>query len=31
MRIIPISHHQRDPVRMEKCAKINHYHVSLFA
>ena len=26
----PISHHQRDPVRMEKCAKINHYHVSLF-
>ena len=27
----PISHHQRDPVRMEKCAKINHYHVSLFA
>jgi hypothetical protein len=27
----PISHHLRDPVRMEKCAKINHYHVSLFA
>ena len=27
----PISHHQRDPARMEKCAKINHYHVSLFA
>jgi hypothetical protein len=27
----PISHHQRDPVRMEKCAKINHYHVRLFA
>lgn len=27
----PISHHQRDPSRMEKCAKINHYHVSLFA
>jgi hypothetical protein len=26
----PISHHQRDPLRMEKCAKINHYHVSLF-
>jgi hypothetical protein len=26
----PISHHQRDPVRMEKCAKINHYHVQLF-
>lgn len=27
----PISHHQRDPARMEKCAKINHYHVTLFA
>ena len=27
----PISHHQRDPIRMEKCARINHYHVSLFA
>ena len=27
----PISHHQRDPVRMEKCARINHYHVSLFS
>jgi hypothetical protein len=27
----PISHHQRDPVRMEKCAKVNHYHVQLFA
>jgi hypothetical protein len=27
----PISHHQRDPVRMEKCAKVNHYHVSLFS
>ena len=27
----PISHHQRDPVRMEKCAKINHYHVTLFS
>ena len=27
----PISHHRRDPVRMEKCAKINHYHVSLFS
>ncbi len=27
----PISHHQRDPVRMEKCAKINQYHVSLFS
>ena len=27
----PISHHLRDPIRMEKCAKINHYHVSLFS
>jgi len=27
----PISHHQRDPARMEKCAKINQYHVSLFS
>jgi hypothetical protein len=27
----PISHHQRDPIRMEKCAKINLHHVSLFA
>jgi hypothetical protein len=27
----PISHHQRDPVRMEKCAKINHYHAELFS
>jgi len=27
----PISHHLRDPIRMEKCAKINQYHVSLFA
>jgi len=27
----PISHHQRDPIRMDKCAKINQYHVSLFA
>jgi hypothetical protein len=27
----PISHHQRDPVRVEKCAKVNHYHVSLFS
>ena len=27
----PISHHQRDPVRMEKCAKINRYHMSLFS
>jgi Protein of unknown function (DUF1552) len=27
----PISHHQRDPVRMDKCAKINRYHAELFA
>jgi len=27
----PISHHQRDPIRMDKCARINQYHVSLFA
>ena len=27
----PISHHLRDPIRMEKCAKINHYHLTLFA
>jgi hypothetical protein len=27
----PISHHQRDPIRMEKCAKINRHHVSLFS
>ncbi len=27
----PISHHQRDPIRMEKLSKINHYHVSLFS
>jgi len=27
----PISHHLRDPLRMEKCAKINQYHLSLFA
>jgi len=27
----PISHHLRDPLRMEKCAKINQYHVSLFS
>jgi hypothetical protein len=27
----PISHHRRDTARMEKCAKINHYHVSLFS
>jgi hypothetical protein len=27
----PISHHQRDPIRMEKCARINRYHAELFA
>lgn len=27
----PISHHQRDPIRMDKCAKINRYHAELFA
>jgi hypothetical protein len=27
----PISHHLRDPIRMEKCARINRHHVSLFA
>ena len=27
----PISHHLRDPLRMEKSAKINRLHVSLFA
>lgn len=27
----PISHHQRNPVRMEKVAKINYYHMSLFS
>lgn len=27
----PISHHLRDPIRMDKCARINHYHVSLFS
>ena len=27
----PISHHQNDPGRLAKLAKINHYHVTLFA
>jgi hypothetical protein len=27
----PISHHQRDPVRMDKCAKINQYHIEQFS
>jgi len=27
----PISHHARDPVRLEKLLKINQYHVTIFA
>lgn len=27
----PISHHGRDPVKIENCAKINEYHATLFA
>ena len=27
----PVSHHQNDPVKLAKLAKINAYHVSLFA
>ena len=27
----PISHHQRDPLKLEKLKKINRYHVELFA
>jgi hypothetical protein len=27
----PISHHQKDPIKMAKLAKINLYHVTLFA
>jgi hypothetical protein len=27
----PISHHQRDPVKLEKLLKINQYHVTFFA
>jgi len=27
----PISHHQRDPVKLEKLRKINHYHMTFFA
>ena len=27
----PISHHQRDPAKLEKLTKINQYHVTLFA
>ena len=27
----PLTHHQNDPEKMEKCAKIQTYHVKLFA
>ena len=27
----PLTHHQNDPMKMEKCAKIQTYHVKLFA
>jgi hypothetical protein len=27
----PMTHHQGDPVKMEKCVKIQQYHVKLFA
>lgn len=27
----PVTHHGKDPVKLEKVAKINQYHVSLFA
>ena len=27
----PISHHRNEPERMDKCAKVNRYHVSLFS
>ena len=27
----PLTHHQNDPTKMEKCSKIQRYHVSLFA
>ena len=27
----PLTHHQNDPVKMEKCATIQQYHVKLFA
>jgi len=27
----PLTHHQNDPAKMEKCAKIQTYHVKLFA
>ncbi len=27
----PLTHHQNDPVKMDKCAKIQRYHIMLFA
>jgi hypothetical protein len=27
----PVTHHQGDPVKMEKCAKIQRHHIALFA
>jgi hypothetical protein len=27
----PVTHHQNDPVKMEKCVKIQRYHINLFA
>ena len=27
----PVTHHQGDPAKMEKCAKIQRYHIALFA
>ena len=27
----PISHHRNDPDRMDRCAKINRYHVTMFS
>jgi Protein of unknown function (DUF1552) len=27
----PVTHHQNDPVKMEKCVKIQQYHLKLFA
>lgn len=27
----PVTHHQNDPVRMEKCCKIQRHHIELFA
>src|ERR1700690_4043943 len=27
----PVTHHQNDPVKMEKCTRIQRYHIALFA